>query len=88
MVRDRRRLPISVLRVSAATIDRVLHNVRLAAGGSGVTRRDRLRCHEAYRFVPSIKQGPDGALHIAFTYFRQAIKYVHVPENWVRADKP
>ena len=36
---------------------------------------------------PSIKQGPDGALHIAFTYFRQAIKYVRVPEDWVRADK-
>lgn len=34
---------------------------------------------------PSIKQGPGGALHIAFTYFRQAIKYVRVGENWVRA---
>lgn len=27
---------------------------------------------------PSIHQGPDGALHIAYTYFRQAIKYVRV----------
>lgn len=31
---------------------------------------------------PSIKQGLDGKLHIAFTYFRQAIKYVCVEENW------
>ncbi|QDX28965.1 sialidase family protein [Dickeya poaceiphila] len=33
---------------------------------------------------PSIKQGPDGKLHIAFTYFRQAIKYVCVSEAWVK----
>jgi predicted neuraminidase len=32
---------------------------------------------------PSIKQGSDGALHIAFTYFRKAIKYVRVSEDWV-----
>jgi predicted neuraminidase len=36
---------------------------------------------------PSIKQGPDGALHIAFTYFRQAIKYVRVDEDWVRSPR-
>ncbi|CAJ0791056.1 hypothetical protein LMG19083_02094 [Ralstonia psammae] len=33
---------------------------------------------------PSIVQGNDGALHIAFTYFRQRIKYVTVDETWVR----
>ncbi|MGO4326167.1 exo-alpha-sialidase [Cupriavidus sp. 2TAF22] len=33
---------------------------------------------------PSIVQGADGALHIAFTYFRQRIKYVTVDESWVR----
>lgn len=33
---------------------------------------------------PSIVQGIDGALHIAFTYFRQRIKYVTVNESWVR----
>ena len=33
---------------------------------------------------PSIVQGVDGALHIAFTYFRQRIKYVTVDEAWVR----
>ncbi|MFI7481571.1 exo-alpha-sialidase [Kocuria sp. M1R5S2] len=27
---------------------------------------------------PSIHQGPDGTLHIAYTYFRQAIKYVRL----------
>jgi predicted neuraminidase len=43
--------------------------------------RDRTNRELSY---PSIKQGPDGALHIAFTYFRQAIKYVRVEEAWVR----
>lgn len=33
---------------------------------------------------PSIKQGPEGKLHIAFTYYRQAIKYVCVDEAWVK----
>ncbi|MGC6388246.1 sialidase family protein [Ewingella sp. S1.OA.A_B6] len=33
---------------------------------------------------PSIKQGLNGELHIAFTYFRQAIKYVCVEESWVK----
>ena len=31
---------------------------------------------------PSIKQGINGELHIAYTYFRQAIKYVCVEESW------
>jgi predicted neuraminidase len=31
---------------------------------------------------PSITQSADGKLHIAYTYFRQRIKYVSVTENW------
>ncbi|GAA0527477.1 sialidase family protein [Saccharopolyspora thermophila] len=42
--------------------------------------RDGLNREFSY---PSIRQGPDGALHIAFTYFRQAIKYVRVDPSWV-----
>jgi predicted neuraminidase len=34
---------------------------------------------------PSVVQTADGMLHVAFTYFRQAIKYVRVAEDWVRA---
>jgi len=33
---------------------------------------------------PSIKQGADGSLHIAYTWFRQAIKYVRVSPQWVK----
>ncbi|WP_421507115.1 sialidase family protein [Erwinia rhapontici] len=36
---------------------------------------------------PSIKQGLNGELHIAYTYFRQAIKYVRVEEEWVTGDR-
>jgi predicted neuraminidase len=32
---------------------------------------------------PSIKQGAGGELHIAYTFYRQAIKYVRVEESWV-----
>ncbi|MBW9056372.1 sialidase family protein [Rhizobium mesosinicum] len=28
---------------------------------------------------PSIAQGPDGTLHVAYTYYRRAIKYVRLP---------
>ena len=37
---------------------------------------------------PSIVQSADGRLHIAFTYFRQRIKYVTVTEEWVAAGEP
>ena len=33
---------------------------------------------------PSIKQTTDGNIHIAYTYFRQKIKYVRVTEDWVK----
>ena len=42
--------------------------------------RDGLNREFSY---PSIRQGDDGDLHIAFTYFRQAIKYVRVPLSWI-----
>jgi len=43
--------------------------------------KDRLNREFSY---PSILQGPDGALHLAFTYWRQAIKHVRVSEAWVK----
>lgn len=41
--------------------------------------RDGLNREYSY---PSIHQGPDGALNIAYTYFRQAIKFVRVAPQW------
>ncbi|WP_405826259.1 exo-alpha-sialidase [Streptomyces sp. NBC_00838] len=41
--------------------------------------RDRLNREFSY---PTILQGPDGTLHIAYTYWRQAIKYVRVAPDW------
>jgi predicted neuraminidase len=43
--------------------------------------RDRLNREFSY---PSILQTPDGALHLAFTWWRQAIKHVRVSEDWVK----
>jgi predicted neuraminidase len=42
--------------------------------------RDKLNRELSY---PSVVQTPDGRLHVAFTYFRQAIKYVSVDPSWV-----
>ncbi len=38
--------------------------------------KDRLNREFSY---PSITQGPDGALHVAYTYYRRAIKHVRLP---------
>jgi predicted neuraminidase len=43
--------------------------------------RERLNRELSY---PSILQGPDGALHLAYTHFRQAIRHVTVTEAWVK----
>ncbi|MGX9963495.1 sialidase family protein [Roseomonas sp. F4] len=43
--------------------------------------KDRLNREFSY---PAICQTADGALHITYTYWRQAIKYVRVTEEWVR----
>jgi len=51
--------------------------------GYCLTNNSREQLNREYSY-PSVKQGPDGALHIAFTYFRQAIKYVRVEEGWAR----
>lgn len=53
--------------------------------GYCMTNNSREKLNREFSY-PSIKQGPDGALHIAFTYFRQAIKYVRVTEAWVRGE--
>ncbi len=42
--------------------------------------KDRLNREFSY---PSICQTADGRLHITYTYWRQAIKYVRVAEEWV-----
>ena len=33
---------------------------------------------------PSVKETADGAIHMAFTFHRRAIKYVRVTEPWVK----
>ncbi|WP_052401322.1 sialidase family protein [Muricoccus aerilatus] len=45
--------------------------------------KDRLNREFSY---PSICETADGALHISYTYWRQAIKYVRVTAAWVRGE--
>ena len=51
--------------------------------GFCLTNNSKEKLNREYSY-PSIKQGPDGMLHITYTYFRQFIKYVRIPEAWVR----
>ena len=32
---------------------------------------------------PYMLEGPDGVIHVAYTYFRRAIKYVRLPAGWI-----
>jgi predicted neuraminidase len=32
---------------------------------------------------PYLLEGEDGAIHVAYTYFRRAIKYVRLPQGWI-----
>ncbi|MNT69642.1 hypothetical protein D3C72_2079730 [compost metagenome] len=36
---------------------------------------------------PYLLEGPDGALHVAYTYFRRAIKYVRLPRGWIDGEQ-
>lgn len=50
--------------------------------GYAMTNNSKDKLNREYSY-PSITEGKDGKLHIAFTYYRQAIKYVCVTEEWV-----
>ncbi len=51
--------------------------------GYCMTNNSQQRLNREFSY-PSILQTPDGTLHIAYTYWRQAIKYVALVEDWVR----
>jgi predicted neuraminidase len=51
--------------------------------GYCMSNSSRDKTNREYSY-PTVKQTPDGAIQIAFTYYRQAIKYVRVTEDWVQ----
>lgn len=51
--------------------------------GYAMTNNSKDKLNREYSY-PSIKQGSDGDLHIAFTYFRQTIKYVQLTEEEIK----
>ena len=50
--------------------------------GFCMTNNSKDKLNREYSY-PSVTQTPDGMLHIAYTYFRRAIKYVRVSPGWV-----
>ncbi|MFP3846361.1 sialidase family protein [Priestia filamentosa] len=51
--------------------------------GYAMTNNSKDKLNREYSY-PSIKQGRDGNLHMAFTYFRQTIKYVQLTEEEIK----
>ncbi|RAS75368.1 sialidase family protein [Priestia endophytica] len=51
--------------------------------GYAMTNNSKDKLNREYSY-PSIKQGSDENLHIAFTYFRQTIKYVQLTEEEIK----
>ena len=49
--------------------------------GFCMTNNSKDQLNREYSY-PTIAQTPDGMLHIAYTYFRRAIKYVRVKPEW------
>jgi predicted neuraminidase len=37
-------------------------------------------------FYPSIHQDHDGTLHVAYTHFRKAIRYMRISPDWADGD--
>jgi predicted neuraminidase len=50
--------------------------------GYCMTNNSKERLNREFSY-PSLRQAADGSLHLAYTYWRQAIKYVRVNEDWV-----
>jgi len=50
--------------------------------GFCMTNNSKDKLNREYSY-PSVAQTPDGMLHMAYTYFRRAIKYVRVSPEWV-----
>ncbi|UOF92821.1 exo-alpha-sialidase [Fodinisporobacter ferrooxydans] len=52
--------------------------------GYCMTNNSKEKLNREYSY-PSVKQTPDGKIHITFTYFRRWIKYVCITEDWIKA---
>ena len=50
--------------------------------GYCMTNNSAQRLNREYSY-PSIQQTSEGAIHIAYTVFRQRIRYVRIREDWV-----
>lgn len=60
------------------------HKRNLEVGdGYCMTNNSELQLNREYSY-PSIKQTADGLIHIAYTFYRQKIRYVRVREEWVK----
>lgn len=53
--------------------------------GSCLTNNTKEERRNRELSYPTLAEGPDGTLHVAYTWRRRAIRYVRLPESWVGA---
>lgn len=58
------------------------HRILIEDGPGTCTSNDSTDGRNAEMSYPWLLQGPDGTLHLAYTYHRRAIKYVQLPPGW------
>jgi predicted neuraminidase len=54
--------------------------------GYCMTNNSQERLNREYSY-PSVHQGADGDLQIAYTVFRQHIRHLRIQEDWVRGGR-
>lgn len=61
-----------------------MRNVETGRAGMSVQmEKEKLPGREAYSY-PTVVQDPDGKIDVAFTYRRETIKFMRLPESWVK----
>lgn len=79
------RKPLSIaLSMDGGTTWRYVRDIETGRVGYGEAEaKPKEPGREEYSY-PTVMQTPDGRIHVAFTYRRQAIKEVSFPESWIR----
>jgi predicted neuraminidase len=62
------------------------HRIEIEKGPGTCLSNDSTDGRNKEMSYPSLLAGPDGTLHIAYTYHRRAIKYVRLAPGWDRAE--
>jgi predicted neuraminidase len=78
------RAPVSVC-ISADGARSFSQRIVIENGPGTCMSNNSIDGHNKEMSYPWLLEGPDGSLHIAYTYYRRAIKYVRLAPGWANA---